>query len=604
LLIFDKKYKKKKNKKNMEKNLKDKKNNQIPVHALNEQSRYSISCIESRIENNRSFYGSFFLGPFLPGQSLTIANALRRTLLSDLKGIAIVSVQIQGVPHEYSSMPGVRDSVLDILLNMKEIVLKNKYSSSSGEIPSTTSVFPQIGYLHAQGPGIIRAGDLKLPPFIQVVDPTQYIATLAQDGALSMKFLISEGKSFMGKDVPYSSKQNETQNLSVQKITNHYNDLKRRNLILKKIKNTTANSSSIGDQKNVSFENVSTVDEIKKKTQFDNISKPLHIDAVFSPITKVNYVIEYSEHKAIDSSFSKSQQIKDFLNLIKPLRQLSTVSVTDFTDSTGNMKTMLFAETPISEKKKYIDTISQTQSTGNNFSVEDMLDLISDTTFSATKETNQKNYHNVVLEIWTNGSLHPKDALIMGLKELNQLVSDLAGHRNIAGESQNFDLQQFKYERNYQKLDLLLNTYTSYSFLPLNNSSYSTNYSIRSYYSNEVAESSYNNDFDVNETKVSQNQNEKKITTATHTLKFMPMNTSTNPLNNDDLILENKGLMLDISSLNLSLAVYTVLKRNKIHTVGDLINKTKKELLIETKLNLKTLEEIEKSLAKFSFKFK
>ncbi len=588
----------------MEKNLKDKKNNQIPVHALNEQSRYSISCIESRIENNRSFYGSFFLGPFLPGQSLTIANALRRTLLSDLKGIAIVSVQIQGVPHEYSSMPGVRDSVLDILLNMKEIVLKNKYSSSSGEIPSTTSVFPQIGYLHAQGPGIIRAGDLKLPPFIQVVDPTQYIATLAQDGALSMKFLISEGKSFMGKDVPYSSKQNETQNLSVQKITNHYNDLKRRNLILKKIKNTTANSSSIGDQKNVSFENVSTVDEIKKKTQFDNISKPLHIDAVFSPITKVNYVIEYSEHKAIDSSFSKSQQIKDFLNLIKPLRQLSTVSVTDFTDSTGNMKTMLFAETPISEKKKYIDTISQTQSTGNNFSVEDMLDLISDTTFSATKETNQKNYHNVVLEIWTNGSLHPKDALIMGLKELNQLVSDLAGHRNIAGESQNFDLQQFKYERNYQKLDLLLNTYTSYSFLPLNNSSYSTNYSIRSYYSNEVAESSYNNDFDVNETKVSQNQNEKKITTATHTLKFMPMNTSTNPLNNDDLILENKGLMLDISSLNLSLAVYTVLKRNKIHTVGDLINKTKKELLIETKLNLKTLEEIEKSLAKFSFKFK
>ena len=85
-----------------------------------------ISCKESRIVNNRSFYGCFYLGPFDAGQSLTIGNALRRTLLSECTGIGIVSVIIENVHHEYTTLPNVRDSILDILLNLKEIVLKKK----------------------------------------------------------------------------------------------------------------------------------------------------------------------------------------------------------------------------------------------------------------------------------------------------------------------------------------------------------------------------------------------------------------------------------------------------------------------------------------------
>ena len=81
-----------------------------------------LSCIESRIENNRSFYGRFQLGPFDLGQGLTVATALRRTLLSELTGIAITAVTIQGASHEYSTLHGVRESVLDILLNLKQIV--------------------------------------------------------------------------------------------------------------------------------------------------------------------------------------------------------------------------------------------------------------------------------------------------------------------------------------------------------------------------------------------------------------------------------------------------------------------------------------------------
>ena len=152
-------------------------------------SQFFISCKESKIENNRSFYGCFHLGPFEPSQSITIANALRRTLLSELYGLSIVSVEIEGASHEYSSLSGVKDSVLDILLNIKEIVLKKPVSS--------IAIKPQIGYLKARGPGVIRASNLRLPPFIQCVDPDQYIATLADNGFLNMKFIIQYSNKWL-----------------------------------------------------------------------------------------------------------------------------------------------------------------------------------------------------------------------------------------------------------------------------------------------------------------------------------------------------------------------------------------------------------------------
>lgn len=144
-----------------------------------------LSCIESRVESNRSFYGRFQLGPFHVGQGLTVANALRRTLLSELSGLAIVAVEIEGSTHEYASIKGVKESVLDLLLNIKKLVLTSGFQIQE----------PQIGYLNVQGPGIVTAADIKLPVSIQAVDPEQYIATLAQDGFLNIKFLISQGKN-------------------------------------------------------------------------------------------------------------------------------------------------------------------------------------------------------------------------------------------------------------------------------------------------------------------------------------------------------------------------------------------------------------------------
>ena len=86
-----------------------------------------LSCIESRIENNRTIYGRFQLGPFQEGEGVTVANSLRRSLLSEITGLAITAVKIKGVTHEYSTLVGVRETVFNILLNLKEIVLTSEF---------------------------------------------------------------------------------------------------------------------------------------------------------------------------------------------------------------------------------------------------------------------------------------------------------------------------------------------------------------------------------------------------------------------------------------------------------------------------------------------
>jgi DNA-directed RNA polymerase alpha subunit len=146
-----------------------------------------VSCRESIMENKKSFYGRFYIGPLEIGQGITLANALRRALLSELNGLAITTVEIEGVSHEYSTVTGVRESVLDILLNLKQIVFKAKKSVKRA----------QTAYVYCQGPGVIRATDIILPSYIQCVDPEQYIATLSSDGILKMKLIIRQGKNYL-----------------------------------------------------------------------------------------------------------------------------------------------------------------------------------------------------------------------------------------------------------------------------------------------------------------------------------------------------------------------------------------------------------------------
>lgn len=149
-----------------------------------------FSCIESRIENNQTLYGCFKLGPFFFNQGLTIANLLRRLLLSDLESLAIVFVKIEGVSHEYSILNGVKESVLEILRNLKQIQFKTNSHINK----------PQLAYLNIQGPKVISAGDIRLPSKIECIDPKQYIATTSSDGNLKIKIFICQGKRYYLQD--------------------------------------------------------------------------------------------------------------------------------------------------------------------------------------------------------------------------------------------------------------------------------------------------------------------------------------------------------------------------------------------------------------------
>jgi DNA-directed RNA polymerase subunit alpha len=147
----------------------------------------TITCVENYLDttgNESLYYSCLLIKPFYSGQSLTIANALRRTLLSNLIGTAITGVRINNLTHEFSSIKGVREDVLEIMLNLKQIVLKSS-------ILYTTSVS-----LKVKGPAIVTASHLPLPNYITLINPNQYITTVFESQIFEMEILIEQGKGY------------------------------------------------------------------------------------------------------------------------------------------------------------------------------------------------------------------------------------------------------------------------------------------------------------------------------------------------------------------------------------------------------------------------
>lgn len=147
-------------------------------------AHFQIECLESKNEGIRRQYGRFVLEPLEKGQGITLGNALRRTILADLQGTAIVAVRIAGINHEFSTIAGVREDVLEILLNLKEVIIKS-YTDK-----------PQIGRVQVQGPAIITAGLFDVTSEIEIVDPKQYIATICSSTIFEMEFRIEKGRGY------------------------------------------------------------------------------------------------------------------------------------------------------------------------------------------------------------------------------------------------------------------------------------------------------------------------------------------------------------------------------------------------------------------------
>jgi DNA-directed RNA polymerase subunit alpha len=144
--------------------------------------------LQVEAESLTSTYGKFYAEPFERGFGTTLGNSLRRVLLSSLQGGAIVSVRIKGVLHEFSSIPGVKEDVTDIILNLKGVRLK-----MHGFEPRS------IRILH-KGEGFVRAGDIITDPNVEILNPDHHIASCSKDANLEMEMIVKMGKGYVPAD--------------------------------------------------------------------------------------------------------------------------------------------------------------------------------------------------------------------------------------------------------------------------------------------------------------------------------------------------------------------------------------------------------------------
>lgn len=163
-------------------------------------------------------YGRFVVEPLERGYGTTLGNSLRRIMLSSLPGTAVSQVKIDGVVHEFSSIPGVKEDVTEIIMNIKSLAIKN------------TSEFnePKTAYIEFEGEGVVTAGDIQVDPDLEILNPELVIATLSggKDCKLSMELTITRGRGYVGAD----KNKNDSLPLGTIAIDSIYTPVERVNL--------------------------------------------------------------------------------------------------------------------------------------------------------------------------------------------------------------------------------------------------------------------------------------------------------------------------------------------------------------------------------------
>nr|YP_009193366.1 RNA polymerase alpha subunit [Nitzschia sp. IriIs04]BAT70291.1 RNA polymerase alpha subunit [Nitzschia sp. IriIs04] len=145
-----------------------------------------IKCIKLQKTESGASYGQFLITLTKSGQGITIGNSLRRILLNDLGGLAISSVRISNVKHEFSIIPGVREDILNVLLNLKGIIFKNKKNIKT----------IQFGRLKEKGPCVITASSFKLPNHIEIINSKHYIMTISESNVVEIEIKIEYGTGY------------------------------------------------------------------------------------------------------------------------------------------------------------------------------------------------------------------------------------------------------------------------------------------------------------------------------------------------------------------------------------------------------------------------
>ena len=176
----------------------------------------------AEISNDKK-YGKFVVEPLERGYGTTLGNSLRRIMLSSLPGAAVSQVKIEGVLHEFSSIPGVKEDVTEIIMNIKNLAIRNNSASND----------PKIAYIEFEGEGVVRASDIQVDSDIEIMNPDLVIANLngGADSKLYMELTITKGRGYISAD----KNKSEDTPIGVIAVDSIYTPIERVNL---KVENT------------------------------------------------------------------------------------------------------------------------------------------------------------------------------------------------------------------------------------------------------------------------------------------------------------------------------------------------------------------------------
>ena len=159
--------------------------------------------IETEVVGDNGEYGRFVADPLERGYGLTLGNSLRRILLSSLPGCAVVAAKINDVPHEFTTIEGVKEDVTEIILNIK------------GIIPKLYCDEQKTVYIEAKGPCVVTDGDIKADSDVEILNPDHVLATLGEGAALNLELIVAHGRGYVSAEKNKAYTENQTNMLAV-----------------------------------------------------------------------------------------------------------------------------------------------------------------------------------------------------------------------------------------------------------------------------------------------------------------------------------------------------------------------------------------------------
>ena len=217
-------------------------------------------------------YGRFVVEPLERGYGITLGNSLRRIMLSSLPGAAVSQVKIEGVLHEFSSIPGVKEDVTEIIMNIKSLAIKN--TSSTNE--------PKTAYIEFEGEGVVRASDIQCDSDIEIINSDQVIASLSggKESKLYMELTITKGRGYVSAE----KNKTEDQSIGVISVDSIYTPVERVNM--------TVENTRVG-----------------QVTDFDKLTLDVYTNGTLAPDEAVSLAAKVlSEHLSLFIDLSESAQ--------------------------------------------------------------------------------------------------------------------------------------------------------------------------------------------------------------------------------------------------------------------------------------------------------